>query len=1055
MTLISRCGAFRRPLLFCVAILLVPACNCFAADDATTNAKWTTQQPTVAESRARETKPQSADDASKPAEQIDLTGGPAPQWIWGARDERNYFLRKEFTGGSKLAGLIASCDNQMVVFINGHRVAESSNWQTPTTLDVQPYLQDGNNEVVVRAVNQGGPAGFVLKLALKMPDGKMRYVVSDESWEVADRRQSQEWNSVRTLGELGTKPWGDVFAAAPAVDLNQVPRHVFNVLPGFQVELLYTVPKDEQGSWVSLAFDDKGRLIASDQGDKGLYRITVPKIGSDEPTKVEKLDAKITSAQGLLHAFDSLYVSVNGGPGSGLYRARDTNGDDQYDSIEKLKALKGGGEHGPHAVRLSPDGKSLYLVAGNHTDPPEDLDASRLPANWDEDLLLPRQWDARGHARGRLAPGGWIAQVDPDGKTWEVFSVGYRNAYSIAFNADGELFAYDSDMEWDMGAPWYRPTRVTHATSGSEFGWRSGTGKWPEYYVDSLPPLLDIGPGSPVGVSFGYGTKFPAKYQRAIFILDWTFGTIYALHLTPDGASYKAEKEEFLSRTPLPLTDVAVGPDGAMYFAIGGRGTQSELFRVTYIGDESTAPVKAENNEFADLRALRQKLEQYHSPARQGAEVVDFLWPHLNHPDRHIRYAARVALEHQDTALWQDRALAEKNPQTLIQAAVALARQGDSALQSRLVGALHQISFAGLTESQQLDLLRAYGLIFIRMGEPDQATASLVSKKLDPFYPAETNALNRELCSLLAYLNSPTVVTKTLELMGRETEHSADEVAELLARNPSYGGAIAKMLANQPELEKIHYAFALRTLRYGWTLDQRREYFAWFETALQKSGGASYEGFINNIRKEALDNLSPAEKEGLAAEVIAPLPKTIELPKPQGPGRAWTVDDLVSLAQSELRGRSFENGKRAYAATRCIVCHRFDGEGGANGPDLTNLAGRFSVRDLAVAIVDPSKDISDQYRASNVLTTQGLVYSGRIVSENAEQLSILTDPEDATKIVDVKRSDIEEVTPSNVSLMPKDLLNVLNQDEVLDLLAYLMSRGNPNDQMFRGKARDE
>ena len=91
--------------------------------------------------------------------------------------------------------------------------------------------------------------------------------------------------------------------------------------------------------------------------------------------------------------------------------------------------------------------------------------------------------------------------------------------------------------------PWYRPTRAVHATSGSEFGWRSGTGKWPAYYVDSLPPMVNIGPGSPVGVTFGYGAKFPAKYQKALFLCDWTFGTIYALHLEPAGSTYKAVKD--------------------------------------------------------------------------------------------------------------------------------------------------------------------------------------------------------------------------------------------------------------------------------------------------------------------------------------------------------------------------------------------------------------------------------------------------------------------------------------------------------------------------------
>ena len=140
-------------------------------------------------------------------------------------------------------------------------------------------------------------------------------------------------------------------------------------------------------------------------------------------------------------------------------------------------------------------------------------------------------------------------QTDPDGKIVEHVTVGYRNSYDFDFNADGELFVYDSDMEWDMGLPWYRPTRIVHATDGSELGWRSGAGVWPWYFVDSLPPIADVGPGSPVGVTFGYGAKFPANYQKAMFACDWTFGTIYAVHLEPEGSTYKAVKEEFLSRT--------------------------------------------------------------------------------------------------------------------------------------------------------------------------------------------------------------------------------------------------------------------------------------------------------------------------------------------------------------------------------------------------------------------------------------------------------------------------------------------------------------------------
>ena len=93
--------------------------------------------------------------------------------------------------------------------------------------------------------------------------------------------------------------------------------------------------------------------------------------------------------------------------------------------------------------------------------------------------------------------------------------------------------------------------------------------------------------------------------------------------------------------------------------------------------------------------------------------------------------------------------------------------------------------------------------------------------------------------------------------------------------------------------------------------------------------------------------------------------------------------------------------------------------------------------------------ISDQYRASVVSTVDGNQITGRIVSENDDELVILIDPEDSSKIATIAAEDVEEVTPSPVSLMPADLLDTLNENEVLDLLAYLLSRGNPNDPMFR------
>ncbi|MCA9070641.1 MAG: c-type cytochrome, partial [Planctomycetaceae bacterium] len=606
----------------------------------------------------------------------------------------------------------------------------------------------------------------------------------------------------------------------------------------------------------------------------------------------------------------------------------------------------------------------------------------------------------------------------------------------------------------DMGMPWYRPTRVVHAVSGSEFGWRSGTGKWPTYYPDSVPPVVDIGPGSPVGATFGYGTKFPAKYQKALYILDWTFGTIYAIHTQPDGASYTATKEEFLSRTPLPLTDATVGSDGALYFTVGGRGTQSELYRVTYVGKESTAPVDAKNEKFADLRQLRKQLEALHHPGKVSDEEIRLIWTSLEHKDRFIRYAARVALEHRPVDSWRQRVMdhaseADQAPWTVITSAIALARQGDGNDKDLLMHALGRLNFGDLSQEQQLSLLRAYALTFIRIGEPTPATASALAKRLDEFYPAKSPELNRELCQVLVYLKSPTVIDKTLKLLAQKSQLKPADIPELLKRSDRYGGTIAKMLANQPDRQKIHYAFTLRNMKYGWTLEQRRAYLKLLDEQREKSGGASFQGFIDNMRKDFLENASDAERLALKSTIAETQPKPQSLPKAIGPGKDWTLDEVLAFTKNGLSGRNFEAGKRAFGASRCVLCHRFGGEGGATGPDLTNIAGRFSFKDLTESIVEPSKVISDQYRASKIQTTGGLIITGRIVNEADGVITVVTDPEDATKVKELKESDIDAVVPSQVSLMPKDLLKPLNKEEILDLLAYLQSRGNPNDPMFR------
>ena len=219
---------------------------------------------------------------------------------------------------------------------------------------------------------------------------------------------------------------------------------------------------------------------------------------------------------------------------------------------------------------------------------------ARTRSRYEGDLVTPRYEDPNGYGAGVPAPGGTILRTNMDGSYVELVAGGMRNPYDIAFNGDGELFTYDADMEWDIGTPWYRPTRVNHVPMGAELGWRSGWAKWPEYYLDSVPATLDVGAGSPTGIESYNHVAFPKKFQNALFVADWALGQIHAVQLTRnwrellsqhrhDSQRAAAQRDRPRGRSrwgALLLAPVAAGPMAAS-IASSGRA-QSRRTRSTW-----------------------------------------------------------------------------------------------------------------------------------------------------------------------------------------------------------------------------------------------------------------------------------------------------------------------------------------------------------------------------------------------------------------------------------------------------------------------------------------
>ena len=99
-------------------------------------------------------------------------------------------------------------------------------------------------------------------------------------------------------------------------------------------------------------------------------------------------------------------------------------------------------------------------------------------------------------------------------------------------------------------------------------------------------------------------------------------------------------------------------------------------------------------------------------------------------------------------------------------------------------------------------------------------------------------------------------------------------------------------------------------------------------------------------------------------------------------------------------------------------------------------------------IIEPSKVISDQYDSHQITKNDGSTLLGRIVVEENGKVFVMTNPFAPSDHQAIDEADIAKKETRKISMMPPGLINALNQDELLDLIAYLMSGGNPKDKAF-------